>query len=86
MSKEEKDLGVFISHNPSWHNDIMAKESPTFDQGRSVAARDLAGKQCRYEIKQCFKSYDYYMPFNRLNTLVIRNNTGGEKRQKLKVQ
>ena len=25
LSKEEKDLGVLISHNPSWHNDIMAK-------------------------------------------------------------
>ena len=22
---EEKDLGVLISHNLSWHNDIMAK-------------------------------------------------------------
>ena len=27
MSKEEKDLGVLMSHNPSWHNDIMAKVS-----------------------------------------------------------
>ena len=87
LSKEENDLGVLISHNPSWHNDIMAKvNSPTFDQGscqgRSVTARDPAGKQCRSEIKQCFKSYDYYLPFIRLNALVIRNNTGGEKRQK----
>ena len=47
-----------------------------------MATRDLAGKECHSEIKQCFKSYDYYLPFNRLNTLVIRNNTGSEKRQK----
>ena len=25
LSKEEKDLGVLISHTPSWHNDIVAK-------------------------------------------------------------
>ena len=25
LSKEENDLGVLISDNPSWHNDIMAK-------------------------------------------------------------
>ena len=47
-----------------------------------MTARDLAGKQWHPEIKQCFKSYDYYLPFNRLNALVIRNDTGGEKRQK----
>ena len=91
LSKEEKDLGVLISHNLSWHNDIMAKVNIAMKkvlrlikacQSRSVTARDLAGKQCRSEIKQCFKSYDYYLPFNRLNALVIRNKTGGEKRQK----
>ena len=62
LSKEEKDLGVLISHNPSWHNDIMAKVNIAMNkvlrlikacQGRSVTARDLAGKQCRSEIKQC---------------------------------
>ena len=32
-----------------------------------------------------FKSYDYYLPFNRLNALIISNNVGGENSSRMLV-
>ena len=76
----------FISAIPwkwNWVLRIEAIYLRVIQSFRSVAAKDLAGKQCRSEIKQCFSNH--MIIICRLTDWTLwlsEKNSGGEKRQK----